>query len=595
MFSTVAAAPGTTAVASSALRSAGLIDRDARMKDATEKPGGRKGISKLRPHRNRLVEALKEQPSSSSRTHPARSNPISIRGAADRPTIAGRLRRNAVSSSSADSRPNKATSVHRTQTGAVETWREFVNKRWNPEARFLNLESMGEDELLKRHHLSPPGSGGSVRDAAVIFKLASQLKPEVQTISLAKNHITGGMLAAMPRYLPRLANLSLANNKIRTPKDLESITSKKGRLEYLRELILVGNPVREEEVKQGQLDRYRTEMTRRFPSLEILDSEPVTQIGFDVPQPSTANTVIPKPSATTFPTEMQPSFITGVDGAMVSNFLMRFFTTFDNQRETLVNAYHPSSTFSYSINTSIPQRARIAGLHTSRDLPNQRKLDWGPWIQGGDGGSRNLSRGFVLDKQYNSLHFGGEAAVKSMIALPGTKHDIGGPPEKFCVDSFPVPHGDSIGLLLVVHGEFIEVGVDGIRSFDRSFILAPAPEGSAAKTHGWDVVILSDQWIVRHYSTCDAWRPGPMRVQASDPKGSTPAAQQPTLTLSPDQLALLQTIPEFQQPLAVQVCQRTSLNVKFAVDCLTGNGWDVERAVANFNEVKGTLGREAFL
>ncbi|KAF4571163.1 nuclear mRNA export, poly(A)+RNA binding protein [Pleurotus pulmonarius] len=68
MFSTVAAAPGTTAVASSALRSAGLIDRDARMKDATEKPGGRKGISKLRPHRNRLVEALKEQPSSSSRT-----------------------------------------------------------------------------------------------------------------------------------------------------------------------------------------------------------------------------------------------------------------------------------------------------------------------------------------------------------------------------------------------------------------------------------------------------------------------------------------------------------------------------------------------
>lgn len=66
-----------------------------------------------------------------------------------------------------------------------------------------------------------------------------------------------------------------------------------------------------------------SEMTRRFPSLEILDSEPVTQIGFDVPQPSTTNTVVPKPSSTTFPTEMQPSFITGVDGAMVSNFLMR--------------------------------------------------------------------------------------------------------------------------------------------------------------------------------------------------------------------------------------------------------------------------------
>jgi TAP C-terminal domain len=26
--------------------------------------------------------------------------------------------------------------------------------------------------------------------------------------------------------------------------------------------------------------------------------------------------------------------------------------------------------------------------------------------------------------------------------------------------------------------------------------------------------------------------------------------------------------------------------VKFSVDCLTGNGWDLERAVANFEQVK---------
>jgi hypothetical protein len=61
-----------------------------------------------------------------------------------------------------------------------------------------------------------------------------------------------------------------------------------------------------------------------------------------------------------------------------------------------------------------------------------------------------------------------------------------------------------------------------------------------------------------------------------------------------------------------QICTRTHLNIQFAVDCLQNNGWDVERALANFEQVKvrdmtllpfgtltpypqGTLGRDAFL
>ena len=36
----------------------------------------------------------------------------------------------------------------------------------------------------------------------------------------------------------------------------------------------------------------------------------------------------------------------------------------------------------------------------------------------------------------------------------------------------------------------------------------------------------------------------------------------------------------------MQVMHRTGLNVKFSVDCLEGNGWDLERAVANFEQVK---------
>ena len=75
---------------------------------------------------------------------------------------------------------------------------------------------------------------------------------------------------------------------------------------------------------------------------------------------------------------------------------------------------------------------------------------------------------------------------------------------------------------------------EGIRSFDRSFVLALSPEGSQyvgiysvsmfdskallyrAKQSGWDVMILSDQLVVRAYSSHDAWKPGPIRVQFGD-------------------------------------------------------------------------------
>ena len=41
------------------------------------------------------------------------------------------------------------------------------------------MQSIIEDEVVKKHDLSPPGFGGTAKDAAVIFKLAGQLKPEV--------------------------------------------------------------------------------------------------------------------------------------------------------------------------------------------------------------------------------------------------------------------------------------------------------------------------------------------------------------------------------------------------------------------------------
>lgn len=483
----------------------------------------------------------------------------------------------------------------------MDVWRDFVNRRWNPETRFLNLESMLDDPELSKHRLLPPGApGSSIREASVLFKLASQLKPTPQTISLANNNIgSGQLLSTLAHFLPQLANLSLQNNNLKVWRDIDHISGRRGKLEHLRELILLGNPLREIEMKNGRGDKYKSEVTRRFPSLAMLDQEAITTIAFDAPG-SSCTVAEERPIATTFPFEMKPSFITGVENTVISTFLVRFFPLFDSQRAALLDAYHSSATFSYSVNTSIPARARIQGLHSSKEFPNQRKLDWTVWL---GGGSRNLTRlggSEGLDKAVSSLHVGGEAIIRAMTSLPKTKHEISNSPEKFCIDAWPVGQGDSMKLFISLHGQFNEEPSQGIRSFDRTFVLAPAPPGSRAKLNGWDVMILSDQWTVRPYSSHEAWRPGPMRVQAGETIPATqrqaPMPQPSTSTLP--RAALEETLSTFSEPqrsLIAQIGQRTGLNVKYAVDCLQNNGWDMDRAVANFEQVKAVLSRDAFL
>lgn len=270
---------------------------------------------------------------------------------------------------------------------------------------------------------------------------------------------------------------------------------------------------------------------RKFISLEMLDQEPITKIAFDAPGTSSLPAPVASTKvATTFPCEVGPSFITGVPGTTLSTFLTRYVSTlyirpiptkcsyfaiFDNNRAALLTAYDPSATFSFSANTSIPPRARIQGFHYSKEMPNQKSLEWGPWLTGGNGGSRNLTRmGGAVGKTLKSLHIGAEEALKALLDLPATTHDVASAPDQFCVDAWPVGGGDR--LLITLHGQLIETAVGGVRSFDRSFVVAPAPDGSRAKADGWEVVILSDQLLVRAYSSCEAWKPGPMRVQAGD-------------------------------------------------------------------------------
>jgi nuclear RNA export factor len=76
-----------------------------------------------------------------------------------------------------------------------------------------------------------------------------------------------------------------------------------------------------------------------------------------------------------------------------------------------------------------------------------------------------------------------------------------------------------------------------------------------------------------------------MLVQAVKSESGTSASKIPPQKLAQMNQDVL-AIDERQRPFVVQICERTGLNVKYAVECLQGNGWDPERAVANFEEVK---------
>ena len=64
-------------------------------------------------------------------------------------------------------------------------------------------------------------------------------------------------------------------------------------------------------------------MFRRFASLMMLDGQSIAQISFDVSQEPKTSVAAPKPSSTAFPVEMGGSLIVGVDGTLLSNFLVR--------------------------------------------------------------------------------------------------------------------------------------------------------------------------------------------------------------------------------------------------------------------------------
>ncbi|KAL7410415.1 hypothetical protein BDY24DRAFT_399683 [Mrakia frigida] len=487
------------------------------------------------------------------------------------------------------------------RTGTIEHLRAWLLTRWSPESRMLNLSAMSHDPWLLEREVFPPGHKNSRSAMAkVLWKLVAELKPPVITISYENNKLTNtDSLEALTQFVPTVRNFSIANNPLTDLTSIKAMISLKTGLMNLHELITVGCPFRDKEIAERGEEGYRTLMTTFHPFLRLLDSKPIFSITYDVKAEQIPD-VVTVPALTTtatnseapnprpiprFPLPMIQNFISG-DADFVRGFLAKFFPLFDTSRSSLAPIYLPESTFSLAMNTTIAPRARAAGLQTI--LPNQKSLTWKPYTSI----SRNLLRMSKLADRVSRLHVGGEAIMKIFagksggggsgeMGVPVTKHPLERA-EKWSVDSYPVERevGGPV-LLVTVHGEFEEMPVMGLRSFDRSFILSPSPPDSAARTAGWPCVILSDQLTVRNYTSSTAWEPDCLPLE-------------PNSVIVPV-VAAPQLSDQDKEILISQFSQKSGLNVAFSYQCLEGNGWDLERAWVNFLELKDQIPKDGYL
>ncbi|ORZ07236.1 hypothetical protein BCR41DRAFT_373666 [Lobosporangium transversale] len=475
-------------------------------------------------------------------------------------------------------------------SNTIETIRTFLRSRYN--GGFLNLENMSKDEILRTARIIPPGRSKSRSDVgAVMMKAAAEMFPDVTTISLASNGLTSlEPVAAISKFFPNLQNLSLKDNSISNYKELEYLSTKK--LPNLRELILMGNPIRERDIEKNKDDiAYRSEVTKIFTSISILDQLPVApKISFGL-----GNLVkdVGVTSAPPLPAPIKGNFFDNPETqSMVLEFLTRYLDMFDTNRSMLEHAYDSNATFSYSV------MIQPSPLQKSKGKPTE---NWSAYIPQ----SRNLLRIRDLGQRTTRLYFGSQDIIQQgLMKLPDTKHDLADA-SKFCIDAWQtgglLP---AVCIYIMIHGELQEVRRNReviLKSFDRSFIIAPAPPNSSAAMHGWKCVIVSDQLVFRGYNGSLAWKPdeeinvtpGMAAAVAGASAFNNPSlAPVPGAPVAP-QVPMKGTTPE-QHAKAQELQKLTGLNYPYALQCLMASGWDVAKGVALTNENRANIPPDAW-
>lgn len=253
----------------------------------------------------------------------------------------------------------------------IDILRNFLKSRWNVETKYLNLDDMASDPILKKSAIRPPGAPGS--NAIVgpaMMKLAGEMFQDIISISFARNHLKNvQQISTLAQYLPNIQNISLSDNLIKEYEGLEALSGT-GKLKNLRELYLVGNPLRESEFKQRNSDRaYIRNIVKRFPTLVLLDGMPIHLTEEEAAAVHKTGRVLPL--------DNQPNFFDSeITRSVTVDFLCKFFQAFDQDRPTLSILYDADSVFSITTNVKLRSQQKLKRKDKKKLMDDEEMLNW---------------------------------------------------------------------------------------------------------------------------------------------------------------------------------------------------------------------------
>ncbi|OXG15845.1 nuclear RNA export factor 1/2 [Cryptococcus neoformans Tu259-1] len=497
----------------------------------------------------------------------------------------------------------------------------------------LDMSNLPNDEWIKSNGIFPPGHPHAPPTAGLVFwRLIDQTfqktdKITIHTLSLANNNFSHlKQLEKLPIWLPDIRALDLSGNPINHISELDNILAsgeKKGKanagmgsLKSLVELKLNDCLFREKTLARPDGEAiYKHEILRRFPGLRILDGVSLERVIFPIERkPKVKHTeeekaaLVAKPFS--FPVEVRPEFFSE---EAARNFAMafcaKFFPCFDNNRTECLPAYAPNALISIAANTLTSRSAQQQiVLKTRLDRPNPVPFE--PWI---NLPSRNFFRNATsIHQRMETLKTAADPARLAEWwekAVPRTEHPLT-EASKWCFECWVLDsEGGHVRLCLMIQGQFRELPSGTYRSFSRTFILVEAPEGSPAFNAGYPASILSDTMVVHSFfgtGAFDQTRPLGMNGVTIQPPSIpfTPSAASGLGGVLSPSLPSSSTAgagangstgpdPTAQQSLISQISARTGMNAQYAGMCLVQNGWDLEAAIKNFDEIKASIPAEA--
>ncbi|KAI9033591.1 hypothetical protein CLU79DRAFT_692572 [Phycomyces nitens] len=368
-----------------------------------------------------------------------------------------------------------------TKLTTIDSMRLFLRSRWIPETRFLNLDNMAADPILKKASIKPPGVRGSNEFVGpTLMKLASEMFEDIQILSLAENRLVDvRQISSLAQFLPTLKKLSFKDNLISSYESIKPLSGS-GKLDHLEELLLTGNPLRESELKQrGNLRGYMMNIIQLFPSLKLLDFESVDLT------PDEVVTVLKK--ANILSVKILPSFFENEHIKIATTtFIQQYLSLFDTNRPALSVFYDNSATFSVTTNLKIQKERKVRRKEKKQMMEDDSaSVTWG-----------YMNRNLVLSKNTKTpgakLIQGKDDIVFTITRLPKTFHDLTSP-DDFVMDGVQTPSG----LMVSLHGEFKQDSAGMVRfSFDRNFLLGPSTDVST----GLPFKILCDMLCVRDHA-----------------------------------------------------------------------------------------------